>query len=132
VPQPDPPPEPFADNRRESPTGLPLSHAAGILQARGPQQAVDNRRLQGTSVDISVRPQDRLEHIIDIDPPATLAEPGQPSTSRVGRTVSDQLAIVAQSVLPLRQVVSSLQPQTQAVPPGELAVRLNQRFDQYI
>jgi len=98
------------------------------------QRAVDvnDQGLQGPFTDIVLRPQERLEHIITIDPPDVVAEQGQPSTSRAGGTVSKQLAIVARAALPLQQVMSSLQPETPAVPPDELAVRLNQRFDLYI
>ncbi|HET7868233.1 MAG TPA: hypothetical protein VFL86_27805 [Burkholderiaceae bacterium] len=118
VPRPDPLPGPTAENWLEGPAGRPSWHDA------------EAQILQSASADISVRPRDH--HVIDIDRQDAVQETLQRSTSRVGQSVSDHLAVVARAVLPLQDAVRSLRAQPPDLPPGELAARLNQRFDLYV
>lgn len=126
----DPLPVPTADSRLNGPTGRPSLHAGAGSLTMYPPQAACGQSLRSTSADITLRT--RGHHVIDIDPPDAGEAPLRRSGSRVGQSVSDHLAVVARSVLPLQDAVRGLRAQPPSVPPGELAARMNQRFDLYV
>jgi hypothetical protein len=103
---------------------------SGITQVHDPviepSPTAGNWAKHGPFVDISLH---------DVKPTGTSDPPpetGEPSASATGKSVVNQLVLVKQASLPLQHVFVDLRQEQPAVPPGERALRLNLRFEQYV